>query len=69
MNIANQALFIGIASILWTVSIEPAYDAQGKEIVPSRTDCIDEGIVVQVSHPVLACFLKSDHPLQSTRTV
>lgn len=46
MHVANQALFIDIASILWAASIEPAYDAQGKEIIPSRTDCIDEGIVV-----------------------
>lgn len=47
MNIANQALFIDIASLLWAATIEPAFDAQGKEIVPSRTDCIDEGLVVR----------------------
>lgn len=46
VNIANQALFIDMVSILWATSIEPAYDARGKEIIPSRTDCIDEGVVV-----------------------
>jgi hypothetical protein len=46
LNIANQALFIDIASLLWAASIEPAYDEAGAEIVPSRTECVDEGLVV-----------------------
>jgi len=46
MNIANQALFIGIASILWAVNIERAVDGQGAHIIPSRTGCVDEGLVV-----------------------
>ena len=46
MHIANQALFIDIASILWAVNIEKAVDENGSVIVPSRTDCVDEGLVV-----------------------
>lgn len=48
MNIANQALFINIASVLWAVNIEKAYDANGEIIIPSRTDCVDEGLVAYV---------------------
>ncbi|TDL16829.1 cytochrome P450 [Rickenella mellea] len=47
MNVANQALFIDIASILWAVNIEKAVDANGKLIIPSRTECVDEGLVVR----------------------
>jgi hypothetical protein len=46
MHIANQALFIDVASLLWAVSIEKAVGADGKPIVPSRTECVDEGLVV-----------------------
>ncbi|KAF5343067.1 hypothetical protein D9758_011141 [Tetrapyrgos nigripes] len=47
LNIANQALFIDIASLLWAASIEAAYDETGAEIIPSRTECVDEGLVVR----------------------
>ena len=46
MHIANQALFIDVASLLWAVSIEKAAGEDGKPIVPSRTECVDEGLVV-----------------------
>ena len=46
MHIANQVLFIDVASLLWAVSIEKAVGADGKPIVPSRTECVDEGLVV-----------------------
>jgi hypothetical protein len=46
LHITNQALFIDIASLLWAASIEPAHDETGTEIIPSRTKCLDEGIVV-----------------------
>ena len=46
MHIANQALFIDVASLLWAVSIEKAVGPDGKAIVPSRTECVDEGLVV-----------------------
>jgi len=47
MHIANQALFIDIASLLWAVDIDQAIDAKGRAIVPSRTECVDEGLVVR----------------------
>ncbi len=52
MNLANQAIFIDVACLLWAFSFEMALDDSGKPIVPSRTDCIDEGLVVRpVSFP------------------
>ncbi|KIM36078.1 hypothetical protein M413DRAFT_449400 [Hebeloma cylindrosporum] len=47
MNVANNALFITMASILWAVNIEPARGTDGKPILPSRTDFVDEAIVVR----------------------
>jgi hypothetical protein len=44
MHIANQALFIDVASLLWAVSIEKAVGPDGKPIVPSRMECVDEGL-------------------------
>jgi len=46
MNLANQALFIDIACLLWAFNIEKAYDENGQVIIPSRTEMIDSGIVV-----------------------
>jgi len=46
MNVANNALFITMASMLWATNIEPARGTDGKLILPSRTDLVDEGIVV-----------------------
>lgn len=43
---ANESLFINIARILWALNIEKATDSQGNQIVPSRSDCIDGGVVV-----------------------
>lgn len=45
-DVANQALFIDIATLLWAFDIEKAIDKDGKIIVPSRTDFVDEGVVV-----------------------
>jgi len=47
MNMANQSLFIDIAYILWALNIEQATDGQGNFIIPSKTDCVDEGLVVR----------------------
>lgn len=46
MNIANQALFIDFACLLWAVNIQQAHDREGNPIIPSRTDVVDEGLVV-----------------------
>ncbi|KAF5343048.1 hypothetical protein D9758_011153 [Tetrapyrgos nigripes] len=47
LNLANQSLFIDIASLLWAASIEPAYDETGAEIIPSSMELLDEGSVVR----------------------
>ena len=42
MHIANQVLFIDVAYLLWAVK---AVGPDGKPIVPSRMECVDEGLV------------------------
>ncbi|KAK7446329.1 hypothetical protein VKT23_014535 [Stygiomarasmius scandens] len=60
MNLANQALFIDIACLLWAFNIEKAYDENGQVIIPSRTEMIDSGIVVR---PVpFKCAIKPRRP-------
>lgn len=49
MNVASQSLFMDIACILWALDIEQATDSQGNRIVPSKVDCVDNGIVVWVA--------------------
>ncbi|KAJ7451201.1 cytochrome P450 [Mycena galericulata] len=63
MNIANQTLFIDITSMLWAAMIEPAHDANGAVIVPSRTECVGEGLVVCVNPSTLI------HPTHLTKEV
>ena len=46
MDVANNSLFINMASILWAANIELERGTDGKPILPSRTDCVDEGLVV-----------------------
>ncbi|KDR81197.1 hypothetical protein GALMADRAFT_116228 [Galerina marginata CBS 339.88] len=46
MHVANNALFINMASILWACNIELERGTDGKPVLPSRTDCIDKGLVV-----------------------
>ncbi|THG99744.1 hypothetical protein EW026_g2677 [Hermanssonia centrifuga] len=46
-DFANQAFFINIATLLWAFDFEKALDSAGQPIIPSRTDCIDEGIMVR----------------------
>lgn len=45
-EVANQALFIDIATLLWAFDIERAVGADGRAIVPSSTEFVDEGLVV-----------------------
>ena len=47
-DVANAALFINIATILWASNIEAATVADGHPIVPSREDFSDGGIVMCV---------------------
>ncbi|KAJ3558638.1 hypothetical protein NM688_g801 [Phlebia brevispora] len=46
-ELANQALFIACATLLWAFDIEPSVDAEGGPIFPSRTECVDTGFFVQ----------------------
>ncbi len=47
-DLANQSLFMDFAMLLWAFNISKACDADGQEITPSRSDVIDEGLVVCV---------------------
>ncbi|KAI0700086.1 cytochrome P450 [Cytidiella melzeri] len=46
LNVANQALFIGIATILWAMVIKPPVDEKGNVVLPSADEWIDAGVVV-----------------------
>ena len=43
---ANNSLFINIASILWAVNIAPVQDESGRSIVPDTLEVVNAGIVV-----------------------
>jgi cytochrome P450 len=43
MNVANNALFIDMASLLWAINIH-----NGAKELPSRTQTTDEGLIVYV---------------------
>lgn len=45
---ANQSLFMDFATLLWAFNVEKARDVNGQVITPSRTEVIDEGLVVYV---------------------
>ncbi|KAK7443503.1 hypothetical protein VKT23_015676 [Stygiomarasmius scandens] len=47
LNVANNAIFITLAFLVWAVDIKPAKDVNGKPIIPSRQDCIDDGLIVR----------------------
>ena len=45
MYVANQAIFIEVASLLWAFDIKPA-DMSDSSIMPSREDDTDDGLLV-----------------------
>ena len=45
-HFADQALFIGIVSLLWAFDIKPCVDEQGKPTLPPLDDMIDSGLAV-----------------------
>lgn len=47
MNLANNALFINMVSILWAVNIKCPVGPDGKTIIPDRNKFIDDGLVVR----------------------
>jgi len=46
-HIANNSLFIYIATILWALTIEPARNDDGEYIMPDTEGYINEGVVVK----------------------
>lgn len=44
-HVANNSLFLNIASILWTFNINPVKDAAGVPIVPGE-ESLNQGLVV-----------------------
>ncbi|KAF8191490.1 cytochrome P450 [Mycena galopus ATCC 62051] len=46
-DIANNTLFIDIASMLWALDFAAPVDDSGNKILPSRTACVDEGLAVR----------------------
>ncbi|KIK51147.1 hypothetical protein GYMLUDRAFT_252319 [Collybiopsis luxurians FD-317 M1] len=46
-HIANNSMFIEIASMLWALNISPEVDANGKAVLPNSLESIDEGLVVR----------------------
>ena len=46
MHFANQALFIGFATILWAMDLRKARDVLGNEITPDPDALVDAGVVV-----------------------
>ncbi|KAJ7843627.1 cytochrome P450 [Mycena olivaceomarginata] len=47
LSVANQSLFIDMAYLVWALNIRKAKDSDGNPITPSRTDEIDDGLVVR----------------------
>lgn len=46
MHFAEQALFIGIVTLLWALNIEPAIGENEEQIIPPTDAWIDVGTVV-----------------------
>ena len=44
-DLANQALFMDIATILWAFNIEKAQNSQGDLVTPSSDGILDEGVL------------------------
>ncbi|KAF9463391.1 cytochrome P450 [Collybia nuda] len=63
LNLANQSLFINFACMLWALNIEQAIDNEGKRIVPSRTACIDRGIVAKPAPFVCNITIRSNNAI------
>ncbi|KAJ3557933.1 hypothetical protein NM688_g1205 [Phlebia brevispora] len=48
INLAMRALFIDIACLLWAFEFSPVQDETGAPVLPSRTECIDGGLVTSL---------------------
>ena len=47
-DLAQQSLFINIATMLWGANISPSVDNQGAPVLPSSTALVDKGLAVYV---------------------
>ncbi len=45
-HLADQTVFIDIASFIWAFSVQKATDEKGLPITPSRDATINDGVVV-----------------------
>jgi hypothetical protein len=45
-HMANDSLFISIASILWAANISPAKDETGKDIIPDLLETVKGELVM-----------------------
>lgn len=46
MHFAEQALFMGVVTLLWAFNIAPSVDEGGKAKLPPTNEWIDSGLVV-----------------------
>ena len=45
---ANNSVFINVATVLWAANIAPLKDEEGKPIVPNPLEAVGAGVVVLV---------------------
>ena len=45
-HMANNSLFIDIATILWALTVEPAKDEKGRDIIPDVEGSVNTSVVV-----------------------
>ena len=55
-HMANNAIFINVATILWAANITALKDEAGKPIIPNTLETVNAGVVV------LALSITSFHP-------
>ena len=43
---ANNSVFINVATVLWAANIAPLKDEEGKPIIPNPLETVNAGVVV-----------------------
>ncbi|KAJ7818071.1 cytochrome P450 [Mycena olivaceomarginata] len=67
-DVANDALFINIASMLSALDFAAPIDDSGNKILPSRTACVDKGLVVRPV-PFECCITPRQFPVSTSSKV
>ena len=49
-HVANNSIFISVATMLWALTIEPQRNANGHPIIPSADQIVNTGLIVYVSY-------------------